>query len=812
VRPLELTLEGFKSYRNPHTFNFESRTLFGIVGPTGSGKSSILEGLIFGLYGKTPSAESGTKKLINAQEWQARVQLVFEADDIAWEVVRIIRLKGTSQTILRRIDGVGDPVTGDRNVTERIEEVVGLDFESFRSSVVLAQGEFDRFLKATPTERSKILKGIFRLERVDLLREGARTRLHVVDGQLGLLQGTLDSFPDQPEVLLKQLKADLAQAERLLEEIRTELPGVLRAEQDVVRSGEEIKRLREERSQTEAALSRLPAEESLRNLADRQEIAERKLKEAQDGLLVTVEALRKAEIDEARAVESSGGDSWFTAVETGLGTRKRILGLQQSARAEQVELQKAFEAGAAALPGAEEAFHSAERALEQARTDVQELQQQHAAHLLRLDLAEGQPCPVCEHPVAAVPESPPLPAMSAAKGAVATAEAQLKAARTKFESENTRQALAEERLHRAAAQVKRQEAELAEVEALLIELAGGPKDLASELADRRARLTAARTVLAGARTARDSADADERNSRRVVDELVQKCRDITHQLSHTSGLLGIGSSSPDGEGLWEAAKRVIEAGAARVEALERRERELELAAETAVRTVDSFRTRFSARRDDQASDVLAWAKADVTRLEDKVEEMKATILRQKEVQAQVNVLVARKKRFERLVTDFADSKFTAFLLDEQRRLLSRIGSEKFRELTGHYTFDEEGQFQIVDERTGITRSADTLSGGETFLASLSLALALSEAVALEGGRLGCFFLDEGFGSLDQESLDLALEGIETLADPGRLIGLISHIPGVQARLDDLIVLERASDGSTEVVQHEGPIGYASLLV
>lgn len=812
MRPLELTLEGFKSYRHPHTFNFESRTLFGIVGPTGSGKSSILEGMIFGLYGKTPSAESGTKKLINAQEWQARVQLVFEADDVAWEVVRIIRLKGTSQTILRRLDGVGDPVTGDRNVTDRIEEIVGLDFESFRSSVVLAQGEFDRFLKATPTERSRILKGIFRLERVDLLRDGARTRLQVVEGQVGVLQSTLDSFPDQPEVLLKQLKADLVQAERLLEEIRAELPGVLKAEQDVVRSGEEIKRLREERSQTDTALRRLPAEESLRNLADQQEIAERRLTDAQTVLLARVKALRKAEIDEARAVDSSGGESWFTAVETGLSARKRISAALESAGAERVELERAFAAGAAELPGIEEAFHSAERALEKARAGVQELQQRHAAHLLRLDLTEGQPCPVCEHPVATVPESPPLPAMSAARGTVATAEVLLKKARTAYESASTKQALAEERLHRAAAQVERHKAELAEVEQLLTELAGGPKDLAAELAARRAALTSARSALAVARAARDAADGDERKARRTVDELVQKCREVTHRLSHTSGLLGIGSLSADGGGLWEAAKRVIEAGAARIESLARRERELELAAEAAVRTVSSFRTRFSARHDDLASDVLARAKADVTRLEDKVGELKATILKQKEVQVQVNALVARRKRFERLVADFADSKFTAFLLDEQRRLLSRIGSEKFRELTGHYTFDEEGQFQIVDERTGITRSPDTLSGGETFLASLSLALALSEAVALEGGRLGCFFLDEGFGSLDQESLDLALEGIETLADPGRLIGLISHIPGVQARLDDLIVLERASDGSTEVVQHEGPIGYASMLV
>ncbi|HEX2180221.1 MAG TPA: SMC family ATPase, partial [Actinomycetota bacterium] len=174
MRPLELTLEGFKSYRKPQTFTFESRTLFGIVGPTGSGKSSILEGLIFGLYGKTPSVKAGTTRLINSQEAQARVQLTFEADDVAWEVVRVLRIKGTSQVVLRRLDGVGDAITGDRQVTERIEEIVGLDFEAFRSSVSLPQGEFDRFLKATPTERSRILKGIFRLERVDLLREAAK--------------------------------------------------------------------------------------------------------------------------------------------------------------------------------------------------------------------------------------------------------------------------------------------------------------------------------------------------------------------------------------------------------------------------------------------------------------------------------------------------------------------------------------------------------------------------------------------------------------------------------------------------------------
>jgi exonuclease SbcC len=550
----------------------------------------------------------------------------------------------------------------------------------------------------------------------------------------------------------------------------------------------------------------------LRNLADLQERAERRLEGSQEALVEAAQALEAAQARELEVAEKSGGDAWFAGVETGLTARQRIARTLAEAEAESAELEKSFQAVSLELPGLEAAYHGAEAAVAEARAGLHELQQNHAAHLLRVDLAEGQSCPVCEQTVSSVPQSAPLPALSAATEAITVAEAGLKRARTAFESARTRQTLAGERLRQAAGRVEAGRAERDEVEHLLGKLAAGVTDLKQELSARRRALAESRSALKDARTARDAADAEERKARRGLDELVQKSRDVTNQLSHTSGLLGLGSISSGGEGLWDVAKRVLEAGAERVEALARRERDFEAGAAAAARLVNSFRTRFAAAADDQASDVLARAKAEVTRLELRVEEMKGIIVRQKEVQALLSALVARRKRFERLITDFADSKFTAFLLDEQRRLLSRIGSEKFRELTGHYRFDEEGQFQIVDERTGLTRSPDTLSGGETFLASLSLALALSEAVALEGGRLGCFFLDEGFGSLDQESLDLALEGIETLADPGRLIGLISHIPGVQARLDDLIVLERASDGSTEVVQHEGPLGYASMLV
>jgi exonuclease SbcC len=101
------------------------------------------------------------------------------------------------------------------------------------------------------------------------------------------------------------------------------------------------------------------------------------------------------------------------------------------------------------------------------------------------------------------------------------------------------------------------------------------------------------------------------------------------------------------------------------------------------------------------------------------------------------------------------------------------------------------------------RKADSLSGGETFLASLALALALAEMVARSGGRLDAFFLDEGFGSLDPEHLDLAMEGIEQLAADAsdRLVLVVSHVADMRHRLEDLIELDRDPVTGDTIVMH-----------
>ena len=106
--------------------------------------------------------------------------------------------------------------------------------------------------------------------------------------------------------------------------------------------------------------------------------------------------------------------------------------------------------------------------------------------------------------------------------------------------------------------------------------------------------------------------------------------------------------------------------------------------------------------------------------------------------------------------------------------------------------------EITDTWTGEPREASSLSGGESFLASLSLALGLAEVVQANNGgiELDTLFIDEGFGTLDAETLDMVMGTIESLRDSGRTIGLISHVEEMKNRIPAQIVVEKGQNGSS----------------
>ena len=106
---------------------------------------------------------------------------------------------------------------------------------------------------------------------------------------------------------------------------------------------------------------------------------------------------------------------------------------------------------------------------------------------------------------------------------------------------------------------------------------------------------------------------------------------------------------------------------------------------------------------------------------------------------------------------------------------------------------------VIDHYNGTERSVKTLSGGESFKASLSLALGLSDEIQASAGgvKLDTMFVDEGFGSLDEESLDQAMKALSGLADGHRLVGIISHVADLKNRIDKQIVVTKEKSGGSK---------------
>ena len=114
--------------------------------------------------------------------------------------------------------------------------------------------------------------------------------------------------------------------------------------------------------------------------------------------------------------------------------------------------------------------------------------------------------------------------------------------------------------------------------------------------------------------------------------------------------------------------------------------------------------------------------------------------------------------------------------------------------------------RVHDAHTGTERPVTTLSGGETFQASLALALGVADSVESHSGgvRLEALFIDEGFGSLDADALELAMDELDGLRSGGRMVGVISHVPRLRERIRVGAEVHKGVDGSTVTVGEVSP--------
>lgn len=147
--------------------------------------------------------------------------------------------------------------------------------------------------------------------------------------------------------------------------------------------------------------------------------------------------------------------------------------------------------------------------------------------------------------------------------------------------------------------------------------------------------------------------------------------------------------------------------------------------------------------------------------------------------------------------------FNRIIVRANTRLMVMSGGQyelKRREEAGNLRSQSGLELNVIDHYNGSERSVNTLSGGESFQASLALALGLSDEIqsAAGGIQLDAMFIDEGFGSLDEEALEQAMKALAGLADSNRLVGIISHVAELKNRIDKQIVVAKGRTGGSMV--------------
>lgn len=182
MRPLKLTLEGFTSFRVRQTLDFADLDLFAITGPTGAGKSSLLDAITFALYGKV-ARESKTAELVSQGATNLKVEFHFSVQQTEYRVIRTWRYRESSPDIKFLLDRWRDGEWERCDRTQKVEDILRMDFDTFTRVILLPQGQFDEFLKGNATNRRNLLRQLAGLEIFEQMRQEASNRARHYKGE-----------------------------------------------------------------------------------------------------------------------------------------------------------------------------------------------------------------------------------------------------------------------------------------------------------------------------------------------------------------------------------------------------------------------------------------------------------------------------------------------------------------------------------------------------------------------------------------------------------------------------------------------------
>ena len=859
MRIHRLSFAGLGPFAGEHSIDFDALgdgALFIIEGPTGAGKSTIVDALVFALYGDVAGRDSDRQRLRSD---------FAESGDPSYAEVEFSTSRGLYR-VRRTPEFVRPKLRGEGTTTERpstqvwqstspghwevlstrhqeadieIFRIIGLDKAQFQQTVVLPQGQFAEFLHARSAERQVILEKIFATnmyreiqQRCDLARKDVEQRLDQcrrdvrevssrlvsrvgedLPDALTDLQEDLLNLADEPENAAEVLASVDELAAQVNEWAQQARVGVSSTAEAMERQQQALDRLRQARAVQEELHKATLALDTARSavqvaatgLGDVVHLhAGLGLVEHTDAVSITEEVERQSaaliHLSDRAAGEPALREQRALAEDQ---VRQANDGLQRLHEERSITIPKQLAAVIAGLQSASTTAEQDARAAQDAEQAALSGRLAGMAATLAETLESGEPCPVCgavEHPSPADPSAQQVSAEDLERAGQHRQQAQRVASGVRADLQAATTVAAGIELPSADAVAEIVEPlQLGAIQQRLLQIDSERASLVARTSELQATVNRftdeLRTLAEECQQAADPFDslAQRLQALQQVREKAQHLRQAhaderAAALRHEQAVHAVSQAPPDAsdeimQRVNAAVTQAVSDHTTAVSLADQLQRLTEALATLRESLYDAWNGLTTLRRESAA--VIRLADVLNGRAPNQLQQPLATFVVQ---QMFDEVLAAANHRL-------------------QTMLSGRFALESTEEAAGRERFHGLG-LAVRDLATGAVRKPQTLSGGETFCASLALALGLADTVRANAGgvEIGMLIVDEGFGSLDSARLDDVMSELTRLRAGGRTVGVISHVSEMQRSIPERIAVRpvTAAGGSSLTVSWQQP--------
>ncbi len=830
MRPIKLTLNGFGPYASCESIDFSvfgTEGLFLITGATGGGKTTIFDGITYALYGET-SGTTREKDFLRSdfakQDIDTFVELIFSHKGQEYKVVRSprysrLKKRGKGEIVSSETaifyEADKAPITALKEVNRRLQEILGINYKQFKQIAMIAQGEFLDLLLANSKDRVEIFRNLFGTKEQERFQKKLGEQAREAYGNLmenrHKLEEAVSQIRTENEILEEERKKECIHwdtiKDLLEEEIEKEKEKINTLSEAIKKDEKNIKKLTEKNQEYVNLKKRIENQKvKIFHCQREKEESEMKREEAEQIALKERESFeqwrvlfekqqmeRKEELLQIseQLVKYEDLEEKVSDVEIELLKIKEKIEKYQELEKKEKELKEQKKI----LNNVQEKYTKKDaicREIKEIYEEKDNIYRAAAIGLVAKYLEKGKPCPVCGS------MSHPNPAIVSKE---VPDEKEVQVWKEKWQR-------AEEERNTVYQEAAKRKGSLETIEL-------DYKRRKSELKENF-----------------DTIMLQEKEFKVKKEELEIKRKQKKKLLEQKEELIKAQAH------FWEEkeqAEKLHEKKLLKVKQEEEKQKLLVEGKKTLLEELQKEQMQLEVFEEKLKKEILKIGNVEVEQLAEWIcylEKEQKKLLKEKETQA-VKVKI-NEMAFHSILEKQKERKE----LEQQYSLIKgleqvAIGKNKHRMVFEHYVlfsyFEDiitaanirfskmtDGRYElakvekvfdgrttdslnleVLDNFTGKKRPVKTLSGGEAFKASLSLALGLSDVVQNYAGgiQIETLFIDEGFGALDEESLEQAINTLQSLTEHNRLIGIISHVTELKEWIEKQVVVEKGRNGS-----------------